>query len=170
MLEEEAISTVTRQSPERVNTTDIEPDDPDIETRLKNFGELSKRLKEHLENTAGMTRGSDYKTNMYVRKLALLAKKGTLLWRKRGVDFGLDVEGQKEYIEGLKKQQAAVDAVKKDDPVFEPYLYPAGVRFYQSFHESAHMCLISFIATSSSTLWPVSRTTTTIVIKATNNP
>jgi len=78
-IEKEAISNASSRASAQtkvVNTTDIEANDPDIESRLRSFTELSKRLQDHLEDMGGLTRGSDYKTSMYLQKLNLLSKKG----------------------------------------------------------------------------------------------
>ena len=89
-------------SPKKVDTTDIETDDPDIERRVQSFNELSHRLAIHLQETAGMTKGSDYKTSIYIRKLNLLAKKGNVqycivcrLWIGRGGSKGVFREYQR---------------------------------------------------------------------------
>jgi hypothetical protein len=60
----------------QLDTTDIEANDSDIESRLESFAEISRRLRLHLDDMGEACKGSDYKTAAYVRKLNLLAKKG----------------------------------------------------------------------------------------------
>ncbi len=77
LIENEALERAeSRAEVKRINTTDIEVNDPDAESRVKSFTELSKRLKEHLADMGDLTKGSDYRTAQYLRKMDLLAKKG----------------------------------------------------------------------------------------------
>lgn len=66
----------SRAENKRINTTDIDEADPNIENRLENFAEISRRLKEHLIDMGGETKGSDLRTANYLRKLNLMARKG----------------------------------------------------------------------------------------------
>ena len=61
----------------QMNTTDIEANDSDVESRLESFAEISRRLRLHLDDMGELSKGSDYRTAAYLRKLNLLAKKGT---------------------------------------------------------------------------------------------
>lgn len=77
LLENEAFDRAkVRAERKLMETTDIEPNDSDAESRLESFSEISERLKSHLEDMGDIAKGSDYKTAMYLRKLNLLAKKG----------------------------------------------------------------------------------------------
>lgn len=60
----------------QLDTTDIEANDSDAESRIESFAEISRRLTLHLEDMGEVSKGSDFRTAAYIRKLNLLAKKG----------------------------------------------------------------------------------------------
>lgn len=65
-----------RADKSELKTTDIEANDSDAESRVESFAEISRRLSLHLEDMGEVSKGSDYRTAAYIRKLSLLAKKG----------------------------------------------------------------------------------------------
>ena len=80
MLEQEAARDVNfaKLDPRNCETTDIDSEGIDLEQRVLNFSEITKRLKDHLSTTE--FKGNDYNSNVYIRKLQKMAKNGIYIY------------------------------------------------------------------------------------------
>eukprot|EP00831_Metopus_contortus_P007686 TRINITY_DN12936_c0_g2_i1.p1 TRINITY_DN12936_c0_g2~~TRINITY_DN12936_c0_g2_i1.p1 ORF type:complete len:435 (+),score=126.32 TRINITY_DN12936_c0_g2_i1:162-1466(+) len=110
-----------------LDTSEIETDDPIIESRIESFKEISRRLKDHMETMGNATKGNDTRTNIYIRKLNLLSKK----------DFGLDMPAYLEHQKYIQELKEELKLCENDESQNDRYLYPKGVRHLQSFQDYA---------------------------------
>jgi len=68
-------------------------DEPDIYERKEKFEKLLKKFEEHRKQKGLLLRGNDLRSNIWLKKMEKLARGG----------LGLDLLGQKDYINNLKE-------------------------------------------------------------------
>ena len=86
---------------EKVQTTDIDSDDPDVIERSIKFEELKRRFANHRQYSLDVMNANDFKFNNYLRKMDKLSNK------KYG---GIDIEGYRDYLNNLME----INKIKAD--------------------------------------------------------